>query len=118
MSTNLEPMTTGMILDRAFRIYIQNFSLMIALSAIVNVPLLALTVGLPLLQRVNIVFACLAAFVGLATVLLGMLIVGPLVTGAATKAVGEIFLGNEMTAVAALKFAWKYVVTLLLIQIV
>jgi hypothetical protein len=115
---SLEPMTTGMILDRTFRIYKQNFAVMIALSAIVNVPLLALTIGAPLLQRVDVVFACLAVLIGGLTFLIGMLIVGPLVTGAATKAVGEIFLGNEITAVTALKFAWKYVVTLLLIQIV
>lgn len=115
---SLEPMTSGMILDRSFRIYRQNFPLMISLSALVNVPLLAVTVGIPLLQRINIVFACLAAFVGAITLFLGMLIVAPLITGATTKAVGEIFLGNEITALSALKFAWSYVITLLLVQIV
>src|SRR5262245_518390 len=115
---SLEPMTAGMILDRSFRIYRQNFPLMISLSALVNVPLLAVSVGIPLLQRTNIVFASLAAFVGAITFFLGLLIVAPLVTGATTKAVGEIFLGNEITAVSALKFAWSYVVTLLLVQLV
>jgi len=114
----LEPMTTGMILDRSFRLYMQNFALMVALSAMVNVPLLIFSVGAPLLQQTNIVFACLGALVGLVTVCLSLLIVAPLVTGAATKAIGERFLGNEITAVEALKFAWNYVFTLLLIQIV
>src|SRR5262245_34901159 len=99
----LEPMTAGMILDRSFRIYRQNFPLMIGLSALVNVPLLAFNLGVSLLPRINIVFACLALFVGGIAFLLGMLIVAPLVTGATTKAVGEIFLGNEITALSALK---------------
>lgn len=114
----LEPMTTGMILDRSFRVYMQNFALMVALSAIVNVPLLLFSVGVPFLQGANIVFACLGALVAAITFLVSMFIIAPLVTGAATKAVGERFLGNEITAFAALKFAWGYVFTLLLVQIV
>lgn len=115
---HLEPMTAGMILDRSFRIYIQNFALMVALSAIVNVPLLTLAVGAPLLAQTNLVFACLAGLVGVLTGLLALLVVGPLVTGAVTKAVGEIFLGNEITALGTLKFAWNYVWTLLVTQLV
>ena len=114
----LEPMTTGMILDQTFRLYMQNFALMVSLSAIVNIPLLLFSVGVPLLQRADIVFACLGALFGVITLLISMVIIAPLVTGAATKAIGERFLGNEITALAALKFAWGYVVTLLLVQII
>jgi hypothetical protein len=114
----LEPMTTGMILDRSFRLYMKNFALMVGLSAMVNVPLLIFSVVVPLLQQTNIVFACLTVLFGGLTVFLSLLIVAPLVTGAASKAIGESFLGNEITAGAALKFAWGYVWTLLLIQIV
>ena len=64
---------------------------MIALSAIVNVPLLTLTVGPPLLQRVNIVFACLAVFVGVIAALLSLLIVGPLLL---------VFLGPGFSSLA------------------
>ena len=45
MSTNelyLEPMTAGMILDRTFRLYVQNFSLMIGVTAMFRYPSLRL----------------------------------------------------------------------------
>ena len=114
----LEPMTAGMILDRSFRLYAQNFALMIGLTAIVHVPILMLTVGAPILQYSSNILGVLASLVGLLGVLLGMLIVTPLVTGAATKAVSEKYLGSEVTALSALKFAWHYVWTLLLVQLV
>ena len=79
MEHNFEPMTTGMVLDKAFRLYINNFVLMIGLSAILNIPLLvfnslfrpAISIGLPMriLPRVLI---GLVAFVSLL-----MLIIGP-----------------------------------------
>ena len=121
MSTSqpyLEPMTTGMILDRSFRLYSQNFALMIGLTAVVHVPVLILTVGLPLLGESSTILGAVGTLVGLLGILLGVIIVTPLVTGAATKAISEKFLGNEVTALSALKFAWHYVLTLLLIQIV
>ena len=114
----LEPMTAGMILDRSFRLYVQNFALMIGLTAIVQVPILVLTVGAPLLRGTSEILGVIAGLIGLIGVLLSLLIVTPLVTGAATKAVSERFLGNEITALTALKFAWGYVGTLLLIQLV
>ena len=45
---NFEPMTVGMILDRSFRLYAQNFSLMFGITAIFNLPLIVLS-ALPLL---------------------------------------------------------------------
>jgi hypothetical protein len=114
----LEPMTAGMILDRAFRIYAQNFTLMISLTAIVHVPILLLNVGAPLVSLSSELLGLLATLIGSVGVFLGLLIITPLVTGAATKAVSEKYLGNEVTALSALKFAWHYVGTLLLIQIV
>jgi len=114
----LEPMTAGMILDRSFRIYVQNFALMIGLTAMVHVPILMLTVGAPILRYSSDILGGLASLFAALGVLLGLIIVTPLVTGAATKAVSEKFLGNEVTALSALKFAWNYVWTLLLIQLV
>ena len=43
IENNFEPMTAGMILDKSFRLYLQNFALMVGLSAILNIPLLAFT---------------------------------------------------------------------------
>ena len=121
MSTNeryLEPMTAGMILDRTFRLYVQNFSLMIGVTAMVQIPILALTVGAPLVRQFDPILGVIAAFAGLVGVLISFLLLTPLATGAATKAISERYLGNDITAVAALKFSWNYVGTLLLIQIV
>src|SRR5262245_4012227 len=114
----LEPMTAGMILDRTFRLYVENFSLMIGVTAMVQIPLLALTVGAPLVRQVNPILGIVAVLVGMMGFLLSFLVLTPLATGAATKAISERYLGNDITTVAALKVAWSCVGTLLLIQIV
>jgi hypothetical protein len=111
-------MTTGMILDKSFRLYVQNFALMIGVTAIVHVPILLLTVGTPLLRLIDPLLSILVVLIGLFVFLLTGLILGPLIVGAATKAVSERFLGNEITAMSALKFAWGHVGTLLLVQLV
>ena len=121
MSTDelyLEPMTAGMILDRTFRLYVQNFSLMIGVTAMVQIPILALTVGAPLVRQFNPILGVLAVLAGLVGFLVSFLILTPLATGAATKAISERYLGNDITTIAALKFSWSCVGTMLLIQIV
>src|SRR4051794_39759819 len=37
-----EPMTVGMILDRAFRLYSENFPLMFGITAVFNLPLIVI----------------------------------------------------------------------------
>lgn len=114
----LEPMTTGMILDRSFRLYAQNFSLMIGLTAIVQLPIMIFTVGMPLLQGANPLVGVLAALVGLIALAISGLIVTPWVTASATKAVSERFLGNQIAVMSALKFGGRYILRLVLIQLV
>jgi hypothetical protein len=114
----LEPMTAGMILDRTFRLYSQNFALMIGVTAMVQIPILALTIGAPLVRQFNPILGVLATLVGLMGFLVSFLILTPLATGAATKAISERYLGHDITTVAALKFAWGYLGTLLPIQII
>src|SRR5207248_5967021 len=49
---------------------------------------------------------------------LSALVIGPLVTGATTKAVSDKYLGNPVSVGSALKEAWSSVGTLLLTQLV
>jgi hypothetical protein len=113
-----EPMSIGMVLDRAFRLYTQNFPLMLGITAVLNVPILLLSI-LPLILRFTAdrpVFAMLAALSSIVIGLATLLIVYPLVTGATTKAVSDKYLGNAVTVGSALKEAWGCVGTLLLTQ--
>src|SRR6266487_2343426 len=50
LDPQFEPMTVGMVLDRSFRLYTQNFPLMLGITAILNVPALALA-AVPLLAQ-------------------------------------------------------------------
>ena len=121
MSANelyLEPMTAGMILDRTFRLYVQNFALMIGVTALAQLPLLAITLIAPLVRQYGMVLTLLAGLIWFIGGLISFLFITPLVTGAATKAISERYLGNDITVVEALKFSWGYLVPLLLIQIV
>jgi hypothetical protein len=91
---------------------------MIGVTALVQLPLLAVTVLAPLVRESSVVLGVLATLIWLFTFLASFLILTPLVTGAATKAISERYLGNEITVGAALKFSWGYVWTLLLIHFV
>ena len=113
-----EPMTTGMVLDKTFRIYVQNFGLMIGMTAIVHIPILILTVGVPFINQLSSAIAVIGLLLGAFAAMASSLIVGPLVTGATTKAVSDRYLGNPVTAKEALKTAWGSVGTLLLTQII
>jgi len=115
-----EPMSTGMVLDGAFRFYAQNFPLMLGISAILNVPILVLTV-LPVFLARGGSSPFLAVTAAMSSMLLGLvalLIVYPLVTGATTKAVSDTYLGNPVTVGSALKVAWRRFGTLLMAQTV
>jgi hypothetical protein len=113
-----EPMTVGMVLDKAFRLYTQNFLLMFGITAVLNIPLLVVSL-LPQLvtydPRSPIAFGIaglLLALVSLVTVF----VIYPLATGAVTKAVSDKYLGNRVTIGDALREAWGCVGNLLLTQ--
>jgi len=115
-----EPMSTGMVLDGAFRFYAQNFPLMLGISAILNVPILVLTV-LPVFLAQAGSSPFLAVTAAISSMLIGLvalLVVYPLVTGATTKAVSDTYLGNPVTVGSALKVAWRRFGTLLMAQTV
>jgi len=115
-----EPMSTGMVLDGAFRFYAQHFPLMLGISAILNVPILVLTVLPVFLARAGSspFLAVTAAMSSMLLGLVALLIVYPLVTGATTKAVSDTYLGNPVTVGSALKVAWRRFGTLLMAQTV
>ena len=113
-----EPMTVGMILDRSFRLYAQNFSLMFGITAVFNLPLIVLS-ALPLFtSSTGRTFQAIAVSLGGLVSLIALLVIQPLVTGAVTKAVSDKYIGNPATAAASLKEAWGCVGTLLLTQFV
>ncbi|PYO35883.1 MAG: hypothetical protein DMD86_05725 [Candidatus Rokuibacteriota bacterium] len=115
-----EPMSTGMVLDGAFRFYAQHFPLMLGISAILNVPILVLTVLPVFLARAGSspFLAVTAAISSMLIGLVALLVVYPLVTGATTKAVSDTYLGNPVTVGSALKVAWRRFGTLLMAQTV
>lgn len=123
MSTehNFEPMTTGMVLDRSFRLYLDNFALMVGLSAILNVPLLAISflfsAGRIDVTKLNGATA-VAIVVGVIAFLIAAIIVAPMIAGATSLAVSDIYLGKTATAGAVLSAAWRKVWTLLKTQII
>lgn len=112
-----EPMSTGQLLDRAFRFYGQNFSLMVGIAAIAYVPqfLVQLLADLP---GPSSAVVAVAVVLGAVAILIGFLIVTPLVTGATTKALSERYLGREVTIGAALRTAWSKLGALLLTQFI
>jgi hypothetical protein len=119
-STNVprfEAMTTGALLDRAFRLYTGNFSLMLGITAAAYVPfyLIMLIVESSLAH---------APSGGLSTVLfqisfmiLWASIAFPIAGGAATYAISERYLGNEVTIGEALRMALSRFWTLSVAQI-
>jgi hypothetical protein len=113
-----EPMTVGMVLDKSFRLYTENFPLMLGITAILNLPILLLT-AFPLFLQVTETRPLWGLLVALSSVVLAfatLLVIYPLVTGATTKAVSDKYLGNPVTIGSALKEAWGCVGTLLLTQ--
>ncbi len=110
-------MTTGRLLDRAFRIYFQNFPLMVGIAAFANLPLLAFQ-AIGLFREAGADLGPMAIIAGVLAFLIGIIVVAPLAIAATTRAVSDRYLGNEVTVGSALKGAWGHVVTLLLTQLV
>lgn len=101
-----EPMTTGVLLDRAFRLYTGNFALMLGIAAAAYVPFYLImlviesTLGgnLPAHER-----GLSALLFQLVFVILWASIAFPIATGATTFAISERYLGKEITIGAALR---------------
>ncbi|HEV8719302.1 MAG TPA: hypothetical protein VGW77_01530 [Candidatus Binatia bacterium] len=122
-STNLprfEAMTTGVLLDRAFRLYTSNFSLMLGITAAAYVPFYLIMVIIESRVGINVQ----APSGGLSTVLFQIVfmilwasIAFPIASGAATYAISERYLGNEVTIGEALRLALSRFWTLSIAQI-
>jgi len=114
-------MTTGMVLDRSFQLYLENFALMVALSAILHVPLLIISlvfnVGAIEPTQVNSA-TVVAVLIGSLLALLAVFIISPLVAGATSMAISDVYLGKTATAGEALAAGWHKAWTLLKNQLV
>jgi len=94
---------------------------MVGLSAILHVPLLVISlvfnVGSIQPTQVNSA-TVVAVLIGLLLTLLAVFIISPLVAGATSMAISDVYLGNTATAGAALAASWSKAWTLLINQIV
>lgn len=101
-----EPMTTGVLLDRAFRLYSANFSLMLGITAAAYVPfyLIMLVIESSLGVKLQDRSAGLTAILfQVAFMVLWASIAFPIASGAATYAISERYLGNGVTIGASLR---------------
>lgn len=111
-----EAMTTGVLLDRAFRLYAQNFALMLGITAAAYVPLYGVMIlvnsSLEVAQnRMTAVLSQLVFFVLWSTLAF------PIATAAGAYAISERYLGNHVTTGQALGRAVKRFWTLSIAQI-
>jgi len=101
-----EAMTTGALLDRAFRLYTNNFSLMLGITAVAYVPfyliMLLLESGLGITAQAPGGGLSTALFY-IAFFLLWASVAFPIAGGAATYAISERYLGNDVTIGEALR---------------
>src|SRR5512145_2079036 len=99
-SPRFEPMTTGVLLDRAFRLYTANFALMLGIAAAAYVPFYLIMlviesgIGGNLPGRDGTVSALLFQ---VAFMVLWASIAFPVASGATTYAISERYLGNDVT---------------------
>jgi hypothetical protein len=115
-----EAMTTGMLLDRAFRLYTNNFSLMLGIAAAAYVPfyLIMLVIEASLSGRLQSPTGGLSMLLfQVVFMILWASIAFPVASGAATFAISERYLGNEVGIVDALQRGLSHFWTLSLAQI-
>jgi hypothetical protein len=119
-----EAMTTGGLLDRAFRLYTSNFSLMLGITAAAYAPfyLVMLVIESRLDASVQAESGSLSTLLlGVASifafVILWASIAFPVAGGAATYAISERYLGNDVTIGAALRRGLSHFWTLSLAEI-
>jgi hypothetical protein len=100
-----EAMTTGALLDRAFRLYANNFALLLGITAVAYVPLyiLILLIQSSLAGEIGAAASQLWVILSqLLFILLWASIALPISVGAATYAISERYLGSEVTAAQSL----------------
>jgi hypothetical protein len=105
-SPRFEPMTTGVLLDRAFRLYTGNFSLMLGIAAAAYVPFYLIMLVIESGFGGNLP----SREAGLSTLLFQVVflilwasIAFPIASGATTYAISERYLGNDVTIGDALR---------------
>ena len=114
-----EAMTTGALLDRAFRLYANNFALLLGITAVAYVPLYALMLLIQssLTGGVSATASLAALVVQVVFIILWASIALPISTGAATFAISERYLGNPVDSADALKRALNNLWTMSIAQL-
>ena len=105
-SPRFEPMTTGVLLDRAFRLYTGNFALMLGIAAAAYVPFYLIMLVVESSFGGNLPARGVALSTLLFQVVFLMLwasIAFPIASGATTYAISERYLGNDVTIGGALR---------------
>jgi hypothetical protein len=114
-----ETMTTGGLLDRAFRLYTANFPLMVGITAVAYVPLYAVQLFMQAGGQIasRNLMTIMTILFGFILALLWISLTFPIAAGAATYAISERYLGNEVTVGEALSRAFKRLWTLSMAQL-
>lgn len=114
-----EAMTTGALLDRAFRLYANNFALLLGITAVAYVPLygLMLLIQSSLTGGISATASLSALVVQVVFIILWASIALPISTGAATFAISERYLGNPVNSADALQRALKNLWTMSIAQL-
>jgi hypothetical protein len=114
-----EAMTTGALLDRAFRLYANNFALLLGITAVAYVPLYAVTLLIQanLTGGIGVTASLSALVVQVVFIILWASIALPISTGAATFAISERYLGNPVNSAEALHHALKNLWTMSIAQL-
>jgi uncharacterized membrane protein len=105
-SPRFEPMTAGVLLDRAFRLYTGNFALMLGIAAAAYVPFYLIMLAIESSVGGNLP----SRDGGLSTLIFQVVfmvlwasIAFPIASGATTYAISERYLGNDVTIGEALR---------------
>ncbi len=115
---HFEPMTVGMILDAAIRIYFRNFWLLVGIAAVGYLPQLLLPLLVALAQALDSDLSMLIIMLGALGNLVWWLLLYPWTLGAATYAISRIYLGEEADLWKALRVALDEVGTLFLTSLI
>jgi len=119
-SPRFEPMTAGVLLDRAFRLYTGNFALMLGIAAAAYVPFYLIMLAIESSIGGNLP----SRGGGLSTLIFQLVfmilwasIAFPIASGATTFAISERYLGNDVTIGDALRRGLSYFWPLSIAQI-
>ena len=115
-----EPMTTGTLIDRAFRLYTANFALMLGITAAAYVPFYLIMLAIESSLGVNLQdrgAALTTLLFQIAFMVLWASIAFPIASGAATYAISERYLGKEATISESLRQGLSRFWTLSIAQI-